>query len=243
VEKKTTASHSGGAHPLFFAVFVVAGLIQATAVRAGATDSVKTVQKCGKPERVVTVYMVDTKNVIRREVALKARMVAGIMFESIGIRLCWFLGEPSGRKLVDDAIVLELVANEPASEHPGAAGFAFPYEGTHVRIFYDRIGSCVDCGGHILLAHVMSHEITHILEGTSHHSQTGLMKAHWDENDLKHMKFEPLPFASEDVTLINFGLKERANRSVLKNEILANRQTCDQRPASKSDSRRTEDRD
>jgi len=50
-----------------------------------------------------------------------------------------------------------------------------------------------------ILAHVMVHEIAHLLEGVARHSQTGVMKAHWDGYDLMQMAVTPLPFDPEDM--------------------------------------------
>jgi hypothetical protein len=58
-----------------------------------------------------------------------------------------------------------------------------------------------------VLAHVLVHEITHVLEGIDRHSATGIMKAHWNYNDYLEMRRKPLPFAHEDVNLIYDGLK------------------------------------
>src|SRR5689334_24555228 len=52
------------------------------------------------------------------------------------------------------------------------------YEGNHIVIFYDRLQRKVK-GTQIssLLAHVLAHEVTHILQGIHRHSDRGLMKA------------------------------------------------------------------
>jgi hypothetical protein len=61
-----------------------------------------------------------------------------------------------------------------------------------------------------ILAHVMTHEITHILQGAARHSETGVMKAHWDSQDFFQMTKGPLPFAPEDIDLIERGIRLRA---------------------------------
>ncbi len=58
----------------------------------------------------------------------------------------------------------------------------------------------------------MAHEIGHVLEGTSRHSASGLMKAHWDKVDVRDLCWKPMPFAEEDIDLIYQGVKERASR-------------------------------
>ena len=61
----------------------------------------------------------------------------------------------------------------------------------------------------MLLAHVLVHEITHILEGVNWHSEVGVMKAHWTADDLMQMMYKPLPFDPQDVLLIRKGLANR----------------------------------
>lgn len=101
-------------------------------------------------------------------------------------------------------VVIDFAANKPPGEHPGAMSYARPYEGVHIVVMCDRIeksayGSIPAC---IFLAHVMTHEISHILQRISRHSLTGVMKAHWDAHDFAQMAYRPLPFAPEDVDLI-----------------------------------------
>ena len=68
---------------------------------------------------------------------------------------------------------------------------------------------------HAVLAHVLVHEITHILQGLSRHSESGVMKARWDSQDFAQMSWKPLPFTAEDVDLIQRGLAARDARSLL----------------------------
>jgi hypothetical protein len=53
------------------------------------------------------------------------------------------------------------------------------------------------------LAYVMAHEIGHVLQGVSRHSQEGVMKAHTPN---AHALTSKLRFAHEDVSLIHSGL-------------------------------------
>jgi hypothetical protein len=63
-----------------------------------------------------------------------------------------------------------------------------------------------------LLAHILAHEITHVLQGINRHSVSGVMKAHWSNGDCLDMAGKPLAFTEEDVYLIHRGLKRRADR-------------------------------
>ena len=60
----------------------------------------------------------------------------------------------------------------------GVLGYAMPYQGRHIIIFFDRIETMQDALSTVL-GHVMVHEITHVIQGVSRHSDTGLMKPHW----------------------------------------------------------------
>ena len=90
--------------------------------------------------------------------------------------------------------------------------YAQPYEGVHIVVLYYRIEANTDgpTQASTFLAHVMTHEITHLLQGFSRHSETGVMKAHWDASDFMQMAHRPLPFAPEDIDLIHRGLQLRA---------------------------------
>ena len=57
---------------------------------------------------------------------------------------------------------------------------------------------------------MLAHEITHILEGISRHSKSGIMKAQWDDAERYRMWSEALAFAQVDVELIHLGLDARA---------------------------------
>jgi hypothetical protein len=84
--------------------------------------------------------------------------------------------------------------------------FAQPYEG-RIVVFLDRVAELNRNKGLSVLASVLVHEITHVLEGIDRHSATGIMKAHWNDHDYFEMRRKPLVFAQEDVNLIYDGLK------------------------------------
>ncbi len=135
------------------------------------------------------------------------------MFAEIGVTLEWCAAAcPSG--------VLQVKVSAPTPENlrPGALGYAMPFEGTHVVVFWDRVQAAAGDGNQAaLLAHVLAHEITHILQGLMHHSRFGLMRANWDRLEIRNM-IRPLPFAPEDVDLIYLGM---ARRRAPSNELAA----------------------
>jgi len=91
---------------------------------------------------------------------------------------------------------------------------AMPYADSGVRIviFYDRVDPLLR-GHHApqatILGYVLAHEIGHVLQGIARHSETGVMRARWLENDFKQMGIGVLAFTNEDVQLMQRRLVSR----------------------------------
>jgi hypothetical protein len=150
-------------------------------------------------------------------ILFRAQAAASKMFATAGVKIDW--REP--RSCPAGAIVITLSESPAASDHPGALAYALPFEGAHIVVFYDRIMKCSDVSPNTLptfLAHVLVHEITHILEGTTRHSDTGVMKARWDHLDFNQMRRTPLSFAPMDLYLIERGMNARNPKAVLASE-------------------------
>ena len=142
--------------------------------------------------------------------AALARMRASEIFRGIGVRIDWrrTLACPGS------GIVISLSYRTPAHLMPGALAYAKPYEGTHIVLFYDRIAEMYERSWTVtVLSHVLVHEVSHILEGVSRHSDSGVMKARWTGNDFAQMRRGPLGFAQMDVELIHDGLDARARQA------------------------------
>jgi hypothetical protein len=139
---------------------------------------------------------------------VQAEGLASKMFATAGVTIQW-----RGMKACPpDAIRVSISEATPESDHPDAYAFALPYEGTHIVLFWDRIAR----SGHrclpYLAAHVLVHEVTHILQGISRHSETGLMKATFTKKDIGQMECHSLPFTEQDVQMIHNGMKIRRER-------------------------------
>jgi hypothetical protein len=139
-------------------------------------------------------------------ILIGVRPLASAMFASIGVRIAWH--ELDSCPVGVGAIQVRLSRDSRSIRgfSSDALAFAQPYEGTIV-VFLDRVQELNREGARLVMAHVLVHEITHVLEGISRHSSTGIMKAHWNDNDYFEMRRKPLPFAQEDVNLIYDGLK------------------------------------
>ena len=180
--------------------------ITATTLMAVMVEVAALASEPGQPaERMVTVCTEhDPIGVMRAE------ETASKMFSSIGVKLDW------RRDCLAQGIRISFSEDTPAKRMPHALAYALPYEGAHIVIFYDRLRRTVrpamlPC----LLAHVLVHEITHILQGIQRHSDQGVLKATWDGSDYLAMGWKPLAFASEDIDLIHRGLAGGAAQAAL----------------------------
>jgi len=145
--------------------------------------------------------------------SIRAQAITGKMFADAGIRVNWY-SESSCPKNEKTVIHISLEMGTPEQRFPGALAFALPYEGIHIRVFAGRVRKLFDPNRvSLVLAHVLAHEIGHILQGVNRHSESGIMKAKWDKMDFRRMAYKPLAFAAEDVRLFSLGLQARAARA------------------------------
>ncbi len=148
------------------------------------------------------------------QIGLLAESRASKMFAAAGVNINW----RSARSCPAGAIRVRLTNSTDPLEFPGAFAYALPYEGTTIVIFYDRLQQCPACtrpaGRAAVLAHVLVHEITHILQGFVGHSEGGVMKARFTPSDLSGMSFASLPFTSTDLYLLQQGIAKREARQL-----------------------------
>jgi hypothetical protein len=171
-----------------------------------------TAQPAGKIHACVAADIQIPMTLLVRAEAITARMLA-----TAGVEIDW----PSKRVFAcneaprPDTVKLKLVADAAEDLHPGALAYAQLHEGTEIVIMFDRVDRCAIGRNRApeksnILAHVMTHEITHLLQGIARHSETGVMKAHWSTKDFLEMEYSPLPFAPEDIELIRRGMARPA---------------------------------
>lgn len=138
---------------------------------------------------------------------IRAKALSGEMFAKIGVVLEW----NGTKRCPARALKIDLVDYAKDNEKPGALAYALPFEGTRIVVFLNRIAQRRQITSiYKLLAHVLVHEITHVLQGTATHAATGIMKANWNLSEFQEMGTQPLPFVEEDVELIRRGLAARA---------------------------------
>jgi hypothetical protein len=157
-----------------------------------------------RPQSPVTVCMKD--GTTPGWVAVEARSRASQMFSEIGVAIQW---RRCGGSRQQDISIRITDATSPGFK-PGALAYAEPFQ-NRIQVLYDRIEAAASASmAPAVLAHVLVHEITHILEDVRCHSATGIMKAQWNSDDYRIMASHPLAFAAIDVELIRSGIDVRS---------------------------------
>jgi hypothetical protein len=143
----------------------------------------------------------------------RAEMIAVQIFARIGLGVEW---HGTGRSCPaasaqDRPFEIRVLTRTRADYFSGALGLCQPFDRIHGQLFYDRIRATVkpDIVPY-LLANTLVHEITHLVQGTDWHAETGVMKARWNSWDFLQMAhMQQLPFTDMDLVLIRFGLEAR----------------------------------
>ena len=160
--------------------------------------------QCGQK---ITVFLRGS-SVVPNPVWSQARNTAAKIFSAANVQIEWRTGD---RLPVEKAIVVSIVAHAPVDSLRGALASTRPYKGDHITVFWDRIEHPVrPASKGVILAHVLVHEITHILQGIDRHSETGIMKAKWANRDFLDMAWRPLSLSHHDIMLIRLGREEFA---------------------------------
>lgn len=146
---------------------------------------------------------------------VRARYLAARMLAAVGVDIEWCT---SARKCTNwaERIVVTLEPSAPSSLPFTAIAAAHVYQGHRIQLFLDRIKRLTaQAPAAQVLAHVLVHEVTHLLQNCDHHSKSGVMRSRWDKEDFATMARSTLPFTDEDVDLIQLGLDKRLGRHVL----------------------------
>jgi hypothetical protein len=141
---------------------------------------------------------------------LQAEQISAGMFAAAEVDLNW---QAWNKHCPEDAVRVTFTEGMKAPRDIDTLAYALPYEGFHIFVLWDRLR--MTASPRVLpqlLAHVLVHEITHILQGIKRHSDSGIMKAVYSAEDISEMHCHPLPFTAEDLQLIELGIKGRQAR-------------------------------
>lgn len=144
-----------------------------------------------------------------------ARALVTRMYREIGVRIVWRDGEPKKGAVQTARVAVQIrYGRVPRGGHVLASAAPFGAGIRAVTIEYGRIRGVA---GRLereqaILAHVLAHELGHILQGTDWHAETGVMQANWRAADYETMQRGPLAFTAEDIRLIGRGLDSAGSK-------------------------------
>jgi hypothetical protein len=132
---------------------------------------------------------------------------AAEMLAVAGVRVLWHGPAPSP---ADDCRSIRLaIVDAPTADAEPTAQAHTDLKGGSIAIFYERLRPTIAALPNLaptLLAHVIVREIGHSLQRLDRHSETGIMKHQWTDEDYRAMQDRPLAFADADLALLRAGL-------------------------------------
>jgi len=156
--------------------------------------------KEGRSQEVFVTVAVHNRAVIPANTLAQAELTAGSIFKEAGVEVHWVNCEPppvAALKIAPSCRVTEFpkhlqltIARRSKSLTDSVFGVSYLGEdgsGCYSDVFFEPAEELhkrlhVNLG--TLLGHVVAHEIAHLLLGTNAHSDTGIMRPHWNERDL-----------------------------------------------------------
>lgn len=166
-------------------------------------------QPAATMKQTMTAYVIDHRQGSNVSIH-PAETCASQILAAANLEIRWHHGRPAST--VDPSsltFVIDLLNGTPAGLKPGVLAFALPYEGIHITVFYDRVERTDRQFPELVLGHVLAHEITHLLQGTGHHAETGVMKATYSRSDIMAMHSTPLALTTDGLVMIATGVARR----------------------------------
>jgi hypothetical protein len=154
--------------------------------------------------------IVEDASIVEWTLLSNAKQVAAAILAEAGVNLKWSRNGPRGN--CHERVVAIAFSQLPRNTVlPGSLAYSLPYEdgGLQITIFLDRLQpvlSRAPSSRGAILGHVLAHELVHVVQGFARHSDRGLMKKRWSEDDFQQMGVKPLGFTPEDILLIRKGL-------------------------------------
>ena len=179
------------------------------------------VAAAAEPAERQLVLILENYQIVNQSMLAKAKPMVARMFAEVGVRVVWCLSgscrNTAGSQCGRVTIPIIFKAESVYEKRPKALAYAFPYSnsGPGIYVLNDRMRERVRLApalGGPLLAHVLVHEVTHILQGIVRHSEFGVMQAYWTSYDCDRMIRKPLPFSELDSDLLRKGFEWKISR-------------------------------
>ena len=188
----------------------------------------KVIEEGSAPASPTVIVRLDERADVPPFVLLQAQEGVSEIFAAAGVRVrVEDVRKDPSKECGTEALCIEAEIRDVPEGYRGTPlGIARPFahEGVQVEIFYPHVELVTSkhplFAGRIL-AHILVHEITHVLTRVSEHSREGMLKAKWTESDFRAMGMENLPFERRTLlfmkaTLIDWGRRFEGLRLIEK---------------------------
>jgi hypothetical protein len=163
-------------------------------------------------ERMLFVYLHD-RHLVDSATLAGAKPIVARMFAEIGVRVQWRTGDPRpqleqgcGRRSVGVRFAAQ---SQHTNVDATVLASTLPYTaGVPITILLGQLSPLSrskPSHARALLAHVLVHEISHAL-GINRHSESGVMRAFWSDDEKNQMVERPLAFTPDEVEAIDRGM-------------------------------------
>jgi hypothetical protein len=164
-----------------------------------------------RPEVTINLYN-DAR--VSESILSQAEQEAARIFQNAGVEIAWIACKPSKTRPTTAAACLSPLGLThlalrivPWSSHLGDSIFGSAFltkdgDGVYCDVFYPSVEILhrdSDASLSRVLGHVMAHEIGHLLLGTNAHSAMGIMRPHWQGEELRRIGMGTLPFTMQQV--------------------------------------------
>jgi len=132
-------------------------------------------------------------------------VLASGIYEKIGVHLNWCSSAPKAAMPGRTVYSIRTLAHAPESVAGDALASSelFVTGGTEITIYKDRMARFLDNNQSlrsVAAGYVLAHELAHLMQGVARHSDSGILKAHWNTDEYKEMFFRKLAFTEADRT-------------------------------------------
>ena len=166
------------------------------------------------PLAAISVNVDISDKVSSTKVLEHNKAVVSSIFERIGVQIHWREGEPG-----PDSFEIRVVQHAPPAISAEAMASTL-IAGGAITVYEDRvrqrIGRVHPGAAKIALAYVFAHELAHAMQRIGRHSDSGILKAHWTNDDFTAMLFNKLVFNEFDAALIRKRLSTRQSALAMK---------------------------
>ena len=135
------------------------------------------------------------------------KAIVSSIFDRVGVQIHWHEGEAGLR-----SFGIRLVEGAPPSASSEALA-STSLGGAEITVYYDRVRQRLSRAhpgaAKVALAYVFAHELAHAMQRIARHSESGILKADWSNDDFAAMLFNTLAFTDSDTNLIRTGLCSR----------------------------------